>query len=47
VTVRCHDPRLTSRAFLAQAHLLTAGVLSTLGPLCERMKELHDRSGQA
>jgi hypothetical protein len=47
VTLRCHDPRLTSRAFLAQANLLTAGILNTLGPLCERMKELHDRSGQA
>jgi len=47
VTVRCHDPRLASRAFYAQANLLTAGLLSTLGPLGERMKELHDRSGQA
>jgi hypothetical protein len=47
VTVRCHDPRLKSRAFYAQANLLTAGLLSTLGPFCERMKELHDRSGQA
>lgn len=47
VTVRCHDPRLKSRAFYAQANLLTGGLLSTLRPFGERMKELHDRSGQA
>jgi hypothetical protein len=44
---KCCDPRLRSRAFLAQANLLTAGLLSTLPPFCERIKELHDRSGQA
>jgi hypothetical protein len=47
VTAKCHDPRLASRAFLAQANLLTAGLLSTLTPFCERMKKLHDRSGKA
>jgi len=44
---KCHEPRLSSRAFFAQANLLTAGLLSTLGPFGERMKEFHDRSGQA
>jgi hypothetical protein len=44
---KCHDPRLSSRAFYAQANLLCAGLLSTLGPFGERMKEFHDRSGQA
>jgi hypothetical protein len=44
---RCHDPRLSGRAFFAQANLLTTGLLSTLTPFCERMKEFHDRSGQA
>lgn len=44
---RCHDTRLGSRAFFAQANLLCAGVLSTLEPFGERMKEFHDRSGQA
>jgi hypothetical protein len=44
---RCHDPRLTSRAFYAQANLLCAGLLSILAPFCERMKEFHDRTGQA
>jgi hypothetical protein len=47
VTAKCQDPRLKSRAFFAQANLLTAGLLGTLGPFCERMKEFHDRSGQA
>ena len=47
VMARCHDPRLGSPAFLAQANLLSGGLLSTLAPFCERMKELHDRSGQA
>jgi hypothetical protein len=47
VMAQCHDPRLASRAFHAQANLLTAGLLSTLEPFGERIKELHDRSGQA
>jgi len=47
VMAKCHDPRLTSRAFYAQANLLTGGVLSTVEPFCERMKEFYDRSGQA
>jgi hypothetical protein len=47
VMARCHAPRLTSRAFYAQANLLCAGLLSTLPAFCERIKELHDRSGQA
>lgn len=47
VTARCHDPRLGSPAFLAQANLLCGGLLSALAPFCERMKELHDRSGSA
>jgi hypothetical protein len=46
VMARCHDPRLVSRAFYAQANLLCAGLLNTLPPFCERMKEFHDRSGQ-
>jgi hypothetical protein len=47
VMARCHDPRLGSPAFLAQANLLSGGLLSTLAPFSERMKELHDRSGLA
>jgi hypothetical protein len=47
VMARCHDPRLTSRGFYAQANLLCAGLLSTLEPFCQRMKEFYDRSGQA
>lgn len=44
---KCHDPRLASRAFHAQANLLTAGLLSNLEPFRERIKEFHDRSGHA
>jgi hypothetical protein len=47
VMARCHDPRLGSPAFLAQANLLCGGLLSTLAPFCKKMKELHDRSGSA
>lgn len=47
VMTKCHDPRLKSRAFHAQANLLTGGVLSTLKPFYERIKEFHDRSGHA
>lgn len=47
VLVRCHDLRLGGPAFLAQANLLSGGLLSTLAPFCERMKELHDRSRPA
>ena len=47
VMARCHDPRLTSGDFYAQANLLSAALLSTLAAFGERMKEFHDRSGQA
>lgn len=47
VMAKCHDPRLESRAFHAQANLLTGGLLSRLDPFHERMKEFHDRSGHA
>lgn len=47
VMARCDDRRLASRAFHAQANLLCAGLLSTLTPFCERMKEFHARTGCA
>lgn len=47
VMAKCHDPRLKSRAFYAQANLLTGGVLSALKPFYEGIKEFHDRSGHA
>jgi hypothetical protein len=46
VAVKCHDRRLASRPFYAQANLLTAGLLSNLDTFQERIQELHDRSGQ-
>jgi len=47
VMAKCHDPRLKSRTFHAQANLLTGGLLCRLEPFRERMKEFHDRSGRA
>jgi len=46
VVLKCHDRRLASRPFYAQANLLTAGLLSNLDTFKERIKDFHDRSGQ-
>jgi hypothetical protein len=47
VMANCEDPRLVSRAFFAQANLLAVRILSELPMFHERMKQFHDRSGQA
>jgi hypothetical protein len=47
VVAKCHDRRLRSRAFYAQANLLTGALLSKFPPFCERIQEFHDRSGHA
>jgi hypothetical protein len=47
VMLKCHDQRLQSRAFYAQANLFTAGLLSEFQPFWERMKAFYDRSGHA
>ncbi len=47
VLLKCQNPRLQSRAFYAQANLLTGGLLSQFEPFCERMREFYDRSGHA
>jgi hypothetical protein len=39
--------KLTSRAFHAQCHLLTAGILSRSRAFLEVLKQLYDRNGQA
>ena len=41
------DQRLTNRAFHAQAHLLTAGILSRSRAFFETLRGLHDRCGEA
>jgi len=41
------EARLTSRAFHAQCHLLTAGILSRSRAFFGTLKQLHDRNGQA
>jgi predicted transcriptional regulator len=40
------DRRLKTRAFHAQANLLTAGILSKARAFFETLRRLHDRSGQ-
>jgi hypothetical protein len=41
------NPKLSTRTFLAQAHLLTAGLLGQLPALRQTLQQLHDRCGQA
>lgn len=47
VMAKCHDARLASRAFHAQANLLTGGLLSHCETFRQSMEEFHDRSGHA
>jgi len=47
VITNCQDPRLESRAFHAQAHLLSGGLISSFDSFQERIKEFHDRCGRA
>ncbi len=44
---KSQDPRLESRAFHAQSHLLTAGILSRSRAFFHTLRQLHDRNGQA
>ena len=44
---KSHDPRLSSRAFHAQANLLSAGLLGRAPAFFQMLRGLHDRSGQA
>jgi len=44
---KCADPRLKSRAFFAQAHLLTAGLLSRSTAVHQTLTQFHDRCGHA
>ncbi len=41
------DRRISTRAFHAQANLLTAGILSRASAFFQTLRGLHDRSGQA
>ncbi len=43
---KSQDPRLQSRAFHAQSHLLTGGILSRGTAFLQTLKQLHDRNGQ-
>jgi hypothetical protein len=44
---KSEDRRLKTRSFHAQAHLLTAGILSKARAFFETLRKLHDRSGKA
>jgi hypothetical protein len=44
---KSQSPKISSRAFHAQSHLLTAGMLSRSQAFIKTLKELHDRNGQA
>ena len=47
VMAKSRDKRLTTRAFHAQANLLTAGLLSKAPAFLKIVREFHDRTGQA
>jgi hypothetical protein len=47
VMTKCRDARLESRAFHAQANLLTGGLVSRLDPFRQTLQEFHDRTGRA
>ena len=44
---KCADSRLKSRAFFAQAHLLTSGILSRTTAFHQTLTQFHDRCGYA
>jgi len=44
---KSQDQRLESRAFHAQCHLLTGGILSRSRAFFHTLRQLHDRNGQA
>jgi predicted transcriptional regulator len=44
---KSQDERLQSRAFHAQCHLLTGGILSRSRAFFDTLKQLYDRNGQA
>jgi len=46
VVAKCDDPRLTHRAFLAEANLLSAQLLLECQPFLEKLRTFHDRTGQ-
>ena len=46
VAVHCHDRRLETRAFYAQANLLVAGLLGRRDAFFHRLEEFYDRSGR-
>jgi predicted transcriptional regulator len=46
IMAKSEDPRLQSKSFHAQCHLLSAGILSRASAFHQTLRKLHDRSGQ-
>jgi hypothetical protein len=46
VMTKSQDPRLSSRPYRAQAHLLCAGLLSRLPAFTKTLQTLYDHCGQ-
>jgi hypothetical protein len=46
ITAKSQDPRLSSRPYRAQAHLLCASLLSRQPAFTKTLKQIHDHSGQ-
>jgi hypothetical protein len=44
---KSQDEKLKSRAFHAQSHLLTGGILSRARAFFHTLRQLYDRNGQA
>ena len=44
---KCSDSRIKTRAFFAQAHLLTSGLLSRTTAFNQTLRQFHDRCGYA
>lgn len=47
VITKSQDPRLSSRPYRAQAHLLLSGLLGRIPTFTKTLQSLHDHSGQA
>ena len=47
VTFKSQDKRFTTSGFLAQANLLSGGILRQLAPFTQAIRQFYDRTGQA
>jgi hypothetical protein len=47
VTCKSQDNRFTTSGFLAQANLLSGGIVRQLDPFAQAIRQFYDRTGQA